>query len=133
MESAGGPGSVNPTTGAFGIGQWLGARRAGIAGDTDFDDQLAYALRELYSSEARAYTRLNAATDPRDAAIGASMYERAEGYNSVTGTDDYTARTAAGITWNTNTPSVVVRSNTGNNPVLSNALIASPYTAVSSP
>ena len=29
-----------------------------------------------------------------------------------------------------NTPTVVVRSNTGNNPVLSNALVANPYTAV---
>jgi Phage tail lysozyme len=100
VESAGGPGSVNPITGAFGIGQWLGGRKSGIAGDTDFDDQLAYALRELRSTEVRAYMHLNAATDPRDAAIGASMYERAGGYNSATGMDDYTGRTAAGISWN---------------------------------
>ena len=130
VESPGGPGSVNPRSGAFGIGQWLGGRQSGIAGDTDFDDQLAYALRELHSSEFRSYSHLNAATDPRDAAIGASMYERAEGYDPATGIDNFTGRTAAGITWNTNTPTVVVRSNTGNNPVLSNALVANPYTAV---
>jgi hypothetical protein len=47
VESPGGPGSVNPVSGAFGVGQWLGDRKAGIAGDTSFDDQLSYAISEL--------------------------------------------------------------------------------------
>lgn len=97
VESAVGPGSINPTSGAFGIGQWLGARKPGISGDTDFDHQLAYVLRELHSSEGSALGSLNSASTPWDAARGASMYERAHGYNSALGTDDFTGRTAAGI------------------------------------
>lgn len=92
VESPNGPGSVNPTTGAFGIAQWLGyRRRKGIAGDTNFDDQLTHAINELNSSEGRASSALKSAKTPYDAARGASMYERAEGYNPTTGTDNFTA------------------------------------------
>lgn len=97
VESTGGPGSINPSSGAFGIGQWLGSRQTMIAGDTNFDHQLAYALAELHSSEGGALKTLNSATTPWDAARGASMYERASGYNSALGTDNFTSRTAAGI------------------------------------
>jgi hypothetical protein len=97
VESSGGPASVNPKSGAFGIGQWLGSRKAGIAGNTDFDAQLDHAIKELHGSEGAALRRLNAAKTADEAATGASAYERAEGYNPATGRDNFTGRTAAGI------------------------------------
>jgi hypothetical protein len=90
VEAPGGPGSVNPKSGAFGIGQWLGGRQGGIAGNTDFDGQLSYAIRELNSSESRAGRALRSASTPDQAARGASMYERAEGYDPRSGTDAFT-------------------------------------------
>lgn len=97
VESSGGPASVNPYSGAFGIGQWLGARLAPIRGNTDFDSQLSYAIEELNGSEYRAGQILRSATTADQAAVGASTYERAEGYNSGTGRDNFTNRTAAGV------------------------------------
>lgn len=97
VEAGGGPASRNPSSGAFGIAQWLGARKAGINGNTDFAAQLGYAANELNSSERRAGDVLRAARTADEGARGASMYERAEGYNANTGRDNYTARTAAGI------------------------------------
>lgn len=95
VESPNGPGSVNSQSGAFGIGQWLGNRKSGISGDTNFDDQLTHAIRELKSSEGRAGGVLRNAGTATDAARGASMYERAEGYNPATGTDNFTGSIAA--------------------------------------
>ncbi len=97
VEASGGPTSVNPSSGAFGIAQWLGSRLPPIKGNVNFDAQLAYAARELNGSEARAGNALRSATSFAEAARGASMYERAEGYNSATGKDNWTARTQAGI------------------------------------
>lgn len=97
VEASGGPASVNPYSGAFGIAQWLGSRLPAIRGNTNFDAQLAYAVRELNGSEARAGNVLRSAQTVTDAARGASMYERAEGYNPATGTDNWTAKTASGI------------------------------------
>lgn len=97
VEAAGGPASINPYSGAFGIAQWLGSRLAPIRGNTSFDAQLAYAARELNSSESRAASHLRAATTADQAAIGASMFERAEGYDLFSGRDNFTNRTAAGI------------------------------------
>ena len=95
VEARGGPGSVNPKSGAFGIAQWLGRDRLpGIKGNTDFDAQLAYALKELHGTERRSLAQLNRAKNPLEAATGASMFERAEGYNGRTGVDDFTGRTA---------------------------------------
>lgn len=95
VEAAGGPTSVNPRSGAFGIAQWLSRDRLnGIRGNTDYDAQLAYVLKELHSTEGRALRQLNSATTDQEAAIGASMYERAENYNGRTGVDDFTGTTA---------------------------------------
>jgi hypothetical protein len=90
-----GPFSVNPSSGAFGIAQWLGSRLPPIRGNTDFDAQLDYVLSELNSSEARAGDILRNAANVNEGAIGATVYERAEGYNGTT--DNFTGRTANGI------------------------------------
>lgn len=96
VESSGGPASVNRYSGAFGIAQWLGARKTPIAGNTNFDAQLAYVVAELSGPESRAAALLRGATDAYSGAVGASVYERAEGYNSSSGVDNFTSRTAAG-------------------------------------
>ncbi len=92
VESAGGPNSVNPRSGAAGIAQGLGSRRAGYTGS--FDDQLKNAARELNGAEGRAKRMLNT---PGMEATGASQFERAEGYNARTGEDNFTARTREGM------------------------------------
>lgn len=99
VESPGGPGSINPTSGAFGIGQWLGDRKGGINGDTDFNDQLSYVLKELNSQgpNGAAGFALRQAGTAQQGAIGASMYERAAGYNPSTGADNFTAATMAAM------------------------------------
>lgn len=97
VESSGGPASRNPSSGAFGIGQWLGSRLTPIKGNTSFDAQLAYAVRELNGTEQRAGDALRVAQTVDEAARGASMYERAEGYNAATGRDNWTTKTANGI------------------------------------
>src|SRR6267142_2790672 len=97
VESSGGPSSINPSSHAFGIAQWLGARLTPIRGNTNFDAQLAYVVRELNGSETRAGNALRSARSIAEAARGASMYERAENYNPSSGTDNWTAKTAAGI------------------------------------
>lgn len=94
---AAGPTAVNPSSGAFGIAQWLGARKHPINGNTSLDAQLVYVIQELNGTESRAGNVLRSASDENTAAIGASMYERAEGYNAGTGRDNFTNRTAAGV------------------------------------
>lgn len=91
VEATGGPNEVN-SIGAVGIGQWLGNRKIGVVRG-DFDGQLAHAVRELKGPEGRAYRTLMGARDARAAATGASMYERAEGYNASTGMDNFTGKT----------------------------------------
>ena len=91
VEAAGGPDSVNSKSGAVGIGQWLGDRKSGVG--KSFDDQISHAVSELNGSEKAAGDALRSAKTPEDGARGASMYERAEGYNAKTGTDNFTART----------------------------------------
>lgn len=96
-STAGGPNAVNPYSKAFGIAQWLGSRLPPIKGNTNFQAQLAYVVRELNSTESKAGNVLRQATSPQEGARGASMYERAEGYNANTGIDNWTAKTGAGI------------------------------------
>src|SRR5689334_1482600 len=79
VEAQGGPGAVNPSSKAFGIAQWLGSRKKGVP--SDFEGQLNHAVRELNSYEGKAAARLRNAQTPEEAAIGAAMFERAEGYN----------------------------------------------------
>lgn len=95
VEAAGGPASVNASSGAFGIGQWLGDRKTPIAGNTDFDAQLSHAIAELNGRERSAGDVLRKAATPDEGARGASMFERAEGYSPETGTDNFTAKTPA--------------------------------------
>lgn len=96
-STANGPTAINPFSGAFGIAQWLGARKVGIYPNTNFDAQLQYAVRELNGSESRAGSILRSAASAIQGAIGASVYERAEGYDSRSGYDNFTNRTAAGV------------------------------------
>jgi hypothetical protein len=96
VESPGGPGSVNPLSGAVGIAQGLGDRKAGYMGS--FADQVTNAVRELNGPEARAAKMLRNALTPEQGALGGSMFERAEGYNSVTGADAFTGATPAAKT-----------------------------------
>lgn len=91
VEATGGPNEVN-SIGAVGIGQWLGSRQRGVVRG-DFEGQLGHAVRELKSTESRAYRTLMGARDARAAATGASMFERAEGYNPNTGMDNFTGKT----------------------------------------
>lgn len=93
IEARGGPGSKNPRSGAFGIGQWLGSRKNGIDGNTDFDAQISHAIKELATTEKAAASVLKSAISEFDGARGASMFERAEGFNSRTGTDNFTGST----------------------------------------
>jgi hypothetical protein len=97
VEASGGPSSVNPYSGAFGIAQWLGSRLPPIRGNTNFDAQLSYVVQELNGPESRAADVLWSAQSAWEGARGASMYERAEGYNAATGVDNFTQRTANGI------------------------------------
>lgn len=96
VEASGGPGSTNEI-GAFGIAQWLGSRKTGIAGNTDFDAQLSHAIKELGTTETKAAAILRNAKTPAEGAIGASTFERAEGFNPSTGRDNFTAKTLAGM------------------------------------
>ncbi len=117
-STANGPTAVNPRSGAFGIAQWLGTRKAGIYPNTNFDAQLSYAASELNGVESRAGNVLRGASSPAEAARGAAMYERAEGYNPSTGNDNWSTTTASGapavyaLLHNANLPS----GDTGNNP-----------------
>jgi hypothetical protein len=97
VESAGGPESINPKSGAEGIAQWLGSRK-GNGSRGSYDDQLSKVIGELNGPEALAKRLLN--TKGREAE-GASAYERAEGYakgaNAGTHRDNFTDRVAEGM------------------------------------
>lgn len=93
VEARGGPTSANNIGGGhYGIAQW-GPKRSGVWGNPDFDDQLSYAIKELNGSERRAGDYLRRAQTDQEGATGASMYERAEGYNAGTGRDNFTGQT----------------------------------------
>lgn len=93
-----GPASVNGI-GAEGIAQWLGGRQIH---NPDFHAQLDHVLEEYRtgSGDGRgvsASQALKNAKTAADAAVAASAYERAEGYNPSTGVDNFTNRTLAGM------------------------------------
>lgn len=96
VESKGGPTSRNPLSGAEGIHQGLGSRKPQGFSSWSFDQQLDYLIKTDLPSEKRAYEQLKNAKTMGDAARGASMYERAEGYNGVTGVDNFTSSTPVG-------------------------------------
>ena len=97
VEARGGPTSVNPKSGAAGLGQWLGSRKHGFT--ADFDSQIGHAIDEgLHGGplERRAWERLRTARNAHEGAVGGSMYERAEHYNARSGIDDWTSKSEAG-------------------------------------
>lgn len=72
------------TDGGHGLFQWLGGRRANLysfASDPwDIDDQLAFMIHELNTSESTAYQKLKAAKTPEEAAYMFDVYyERSAG------------------------------------------------------
>jgi tail lysozyme len=97
VEAPGGPASSNNIGGGhWGIGQWSAARGGPAIGSASFEDQVSHAIGELKTTEARAAAQLRSAKTEGEAAVGASMFERAENYNPVTGVDDQTANTPVG-------------------------------------
>ncbi|MDE2471776.1 MAG: hypothetical protein KGL35_24400 [Bradyrhizobium sp.] len=98
VESPAGPTSSNDIGGGhYGIAQWGMGRGTGIWGDSNFDDQLGHVVNELNGRESAAGNALRSARTNLQGATGASMYERGEGYSGRTHTDNFTARTAAGM------------------------------------
>jgi hypothetical protein len=93
VEAPAGPTDKNNIGGGhWGIAQW-GKARGGKGISTDYQTQLDKVVAELQGPESAALERLNAATTPQEAAIGASSFERAGGYNPKTGADDYVGKT----------------------------------------
>jgi Phage tail lysozyme len=99
VESSGGPTSVNKSSGAYGIGQWLGNRKPGaLASGGDFEKQLDYVIQESKTSESKLSGYLaRAAKGDDEAAKAATAYERAEGYSPGSHTDNFTNTVRAGI------------------------------------
>jgi hypothetical protein len=104
VEASGGPGEVN-SIGATGIAQMLGPRKRRLlqmaqeqgVSFKDPDLQVSHIIEELNSTESKAAARLRSAKTAAEGAIGASMFERAEGYNPLTGRDNFTGRTLGGM------------------------------------
>ena len=72
------PNAVNPTSGAYGIGQWLGNRKpAALATKGNLGSQLGLVWNELNTTEKGALEQIRAAKTPREAAVAAEAYERA--------------------------------------------------------
>ncbi len=79
VEARGGPTSVNPRSGAFGIAQCLSRDRlASIRGYAGFNARLQHAPHELHTTERWALAKFNAATTPFEGATGVPMSERVE-------------------------------------------------------
>ncbi|TIN16122.1 MAG: hypothetical protein E5Y51_15660 [Mesorhizobium sp.] len=104
VEASGGPSTVN-SIGASGVAQWLGSRKARLMAFAkargkdwnDADTQYQFVLSELNGPESRAGSMLRNAKTHAQGATGASMFERAEGYNAWSGMDAYTGRTYRGM------------------------------------
>jgi hypothetical protein len=101
IEAPGGPTAVNPRSGASGINQALGSRLPSGYETWSLDKQLDYIINTDLQSpdQRRALGVLRHATTPARAAIGPSMYERAEGFNGET--DNYTNYTPVDSVYNT--------------------------------
>ncbi len=97
VEARQGPTAKNPFSGAIGIGQWLGDRKKALGGSLDFETQLAHAVRELNGIEKRAGDLLRNASTLEEGAVGASAFERAEGYNRRTKRDNFVNATLRGM------------------------------------
>jgi hypothetical protein len=84
QESNLNPGAVNPSSGAQGIGQWLGSRKkdfesfsgTSLSGST-LEQQTAFMINELKNKERRAGSMISGAQTPEQAALFHSkFYER---------------------------------------------------------
>lgn len=90
---------------AFGNAQWLGSRKPALFSWSEdngldpynADTQSLFALHELNTTESRAGEVLKNAQTSWDGAVGASMFERAEGFDPGSGFDNFTARTEKGV------------------------------------
>lgn len=128
VEAAGGPGEVNKI-GATGIIQALGARKRRLfqlakeKGKkwNDYDLQLDHVIEELRTTESRAGRQLRNARTASEGATGASMYERAEGYDPRSGNDLFTRRTAAGVAGIATGASGVLNANSATNNTTTNS------------
>jgi hypothetical protein len=87
-ESGLDPNNVNPSSGAYGIAQWLGSRKpAAIATGGDFQSQLDLIWNEFQTSESKAFQALISSVTPTQAANAMELFERA-------GNPSFTASTA---------------------------------------
>ena len=76
----------NPSSGALGIGQWLGGRQSAMLASgagANFNKQLAFVWQELQGSESQALSMLRNAKTLNQALLGAAQYERFNGYQSI--------------------------------------------------
>ncbi len=72
------PNAVNPTSGAYGIAQWLGGRKgAALATGGSLQQQLQLVWRELSTTYGGALQAILHARSPEEAAIAMEMFERA--------------------------------------------------------
>ena len=99
-----GPDDANNIGGGhWGIAQWDRKRWSGVGGSKGFDDQLNKVVEEYKTGSGdgayvRASSALRDAKTDAEAALGASAYERAEGYTSRRdGTDNFTGATLGGM------------------------------------
>jgi len=77
-ESGLNPNAVNPTSGAYGIAQWLGSRKnAALNTQGDFNKQLQLVWDELNSTEKTALSAIKVAKTAPQAANAMELYERA--------------------------------------------------------
>lgn len=97
VEAPAGPTASNSMDGGhWGIAQW-GLARGGRGLSTDYQTQLDKVVKELQGPESAALKRLNAATTPREAAIGAASFERAGGYPKLKPADAFVPKTLAAM------------------------------------
>jgi hypothetical protein len=80
-ESGLDPSAVNPTSGALGIGQWLGPRKAALTSrfgaNPTLDQQLAFSRDELMGPERATLDRLRGAKSEGEAyGVWGQSYER---------------------------------------------------------
>ncbi|MGE0290279.1 MAG: phage tail tip lysozyme [Bradyrhizobium sp.] len=83
-ESSFNPMAVNPTSGAFGLAQWLDRKPAlfnMFGRNPTTDQQLQFMWHELTGTEGRAFKQLLGSTDVRGATAAFAGFERAEGFS----------------------------------------------------
>lgn len=129
VEAGAGPTARNPHSGALGIIQGIGSRKPH---SLDFDDQLDDVIREKKTSERYSHRIGLAAKNDYDAAVSASSYERAEGYDPRSGRDNHTGKTMAAIpevrriVAPQKPTTVTINKNVGGNPSQTVAMAAAP-------